>query len=139
MIVTIYKSSNGEILKIIDAPSDMIEMQLQVGENYILGEYNDDLYYIQNGAPKLKPPSKGDDYVWNPDTKEWVYNKTEQDFVTEAIIKRNDLLLSSDWTQLPDVNVDKSAWAVYRQELRDITEQAGFPITIEWPIAPNGE
>jgi hypothetical protein len=40
--------------------------------------------------------------------------------------KRNQLLTNSDWTQLPDVPIDtsvKAAWTVYRQALRDMTEQ----------------
>ena len=32
---------------------------------------------------------------------------------------RNRLLAESDWTQLPDAPVDATAWAEYRQELRD--------------------
>jgi len=49
---------------------------------------------------------------------------------------RNRLLFESDWTQLPDAPVDKEAWASYRQKLRDITLQEGFPSSIEWPVAP---
>ena len=54
----------------------------------------------------------------------------------EALAKRKVLLLESDWTQLPDVSVDKEAWATYRQELRDITSQEGYPLEITWPVAP---
>lgn len=54
----------------------------------------------------------------------------------EARAKRNQLLAASDWTQVFDAPVDRTAWAVYRQELRDITSQAGFPKTINWPVAP---
>lgn len=50
--------------------------------------------------------------------------------------KRNDLLASCDWTQLPDAPVDQTAWATYRQELRDITDQVGFPETVVWPTPP---
>ncbi|NTV26676.1 MAG: hypothetical protein HGB01_10785 [Chlorobiaceae bacterium] len=50
--------------------------------------------------------------------------------------QRNVLLTASDWTQLPDVSVDAEAWRVYRQALRDITVQTGFPQLIEWPVAP---
>jgi hypothetical protein len=50
--------------------------------------------------------------------------------------ERNALLIASDWTQLADAPVDKAAWATYRQALRDITAQAGFPWTIDWPVAP---
>jgi len=50
--------------------------------------------------------------------------------------QRNQLLKNCDWTQIPDCTVDKQAWATYRQALRDITEQAGFPTNITWPTAP---
>ena len=49
---------------------------------------------------------------------------------------RNQKLKDSDWTQIADAPVDKAAWAVYRQALRDVTSQEGFPWTITWPEAP---
>jgi len=49
---------------------------------------------------------------------------------------RNDKLADCDWTQIADSTADKTAWATYRQALRDITAQAGFPWTITWPDAP---
>lgn len=49
---------------------------------------------------------------------------------------RSDKLKDSDWTQVEDAPVDKAAWATYRQELRDITTQAGFPWTVVWPTQP---
>jgi hypothetical protein len=49
---------------------------------------------------------------------------------------RTQKLNDSDWTQIADSTADKAAWATYRQALRDITAQAGFPWTIEWPVAP---
>lgn len=54
----------------------------------------------------------------------------------QARSKRNTLLAASDWTQVADAPVDQAAWATYRQELRDITAQAGFPENISWPVAP---
>lgn len=51
--------------------------------------------------------------------------------------ERNAKLSASDWTQLPDVNIaTKSDWAVYRQALRDLTAQPGFPVTVTWPTEP---
>lgn len=50
--------------------------------------------------------------------------------------QRDALLVASDWTQLPDAPVDKTAWAQYRQALRDITEQPGFPWNVTWPVKP---
>jgi hypothetical protein len=46
---------------------------------------------------------------------------------------RNQKLSESDWTQVADSPVDKQAWATYRQALRDITAQDGFPLDIHWP------
>lgn len=49
---------------------------------------------------------------------------------------RTQKLSDSDWTQIADSTADKTAWATYRQQLRDITDQAGFPWTITWPESP---
>lgn len=55
----------------------------------------------------------------------------------EAKRERSRLLAESDWTQLPDVPLaTKAAWATYRQALRDITGQPGFPAVVEWPVPP---
>ena len=50
--------------------------------------------------------------------------------------QRTQLLKDCDWTQIADSTTDKTAWATYRQALRDITTQAGFPWTITWPESP---
>jgi hypothetical protein len=55
----------------------------------------------------------------------------------DARRKRNRMLASCDWTQLPDASVDASKWTAYRQALRDITLQDGFPENIIWPDMPN--
>jgi len=64
--------------------------------------------------------------------------KTAKDVEQAKSIRnsRTVMLKDSDWTQLADSTVDKEAWATYRQALRDITAQAGFPWTITWPDAP---
>lgn len=49
---------------------------------------------------------------------------------------RNARLAACDWTQLSDAPVDDLTWAVYRQALRDITSQPGFPWDITWPVEP---
>jgi hypothetical protein len=65
-----------------------------------------------------------------------VPQKTATEVQSQVRMQRNSLLTSSDWTQVVDSTVDKTAWATYRQALRDITKQAGFPWTVEWPDAP---
>ena len=49
---------------------------------------------------------------------------------------RNARLAACDWTQVADAPVDKAVWATYRQSLRDISSQSGFPWEITWPDAP---
>lgn len=55
---------------------------------------------------------------------------------TEVRNQRNQLLKDSDWTQVADAPVDKTAWATYRQALRDITSQEGFPFNVTFPTPP---
>lgn len=50
--------------------------------------------------------------------------------------ERNRKLTASDWTQVEDAPVDKAAWAAYRQGLRDVPSQAGFPWDVTWPVEP---
>lgn len=51
--------------------------------------------------------------------------------------QQRDLLLeNSDWTQVADAPVDKAAWAAYRQQLRDVPSQTGFPFNVVWPAKP---
>jgi len=49
---------------------------------------------------------------------------------------RDAKLAECDWTQVADAPVDKTVWATYRQALRDVTAQEGFPWTITWPEQP---
>jgi len=49
---------------------------------------------------------------------------------------RDKRLSDTDWTQVADAPVDKDAWATYRQALRDVPTQAGFPYDITWPSKP---
>ena len=52
---------------------------------------------------------------------------------------RNAKLAACDWTQLADAALDaqgKTAWADYRQALRDISTQEHFPLGVVWPVEP---
>jgi hypothetical protein len=49
---------------------------------------------------------------------------------------RDAKLAECDWTQVADAPVDKTVWATYRQALRDITSQEGFPWTVTYPEKP---
>lgn len=51
---------------------------------------------------------------------------------------RNRRLKQTDWTQAPDVpEATRTAWLSYRQALRDVPAQSGFPAEITWPTPPS--
>ena len=49
--------------------------------------------------------------------------------------QRDQYLSETDWMALSD-NILTSEWASYRQALRDITSQGGFPFSVTWPTKP---
>lgn len=78
----------------------------------------------------------------------WRHNGTSFVFIADAanleivqaqvLGKRSNLLKETDWTQLPDVPpLTQNKWIAYRQLLRDITKQSGYPFNIIWPEIPN--
>jgi hypothetical protein len=96
-----------------------------------------------NGDPagvftELTPPSvPGLDDVPVFRNGEWkVIKEKDVHQISAAIDNRNRLLAGSDYTQLEDSQVDKKAWAEYRQLLRDLPTQKDFPVKIEWPKVP---
>lgn len=68
-------------------------------------------------------------------TAEEIAQRTSQ-MADEVRTQRNNLLSASDWTMLPDAPTDHQAWASYRQQLRDVTNQPGFPLNVIWPEPP---
>tara|TARA_Y100000015_G_scaffold42884_1_gene51323 strand:+ start:1389 stop:1850 length:462 start_codon:yes stop_codon:yes gene_type:complete len=82
----------------------------------------------------------------------WVQQWTIQDASAETINDRTTLeaslvraergarLEQSDWTQMADsplTDEKKAEWATYRQSLRDMTSQSGFPFTVNYPTEPS--
>lgn len=79
---------------------------------------------------------EGQEYL--PDDHPDLAPSAEQ-LATDARAKRDRLLSATDWTQIPDAPLtadQKAAYAAYRQALRDVPQQAGFPRVIEWPVVP---
>ena len=90
--------------------------------------YNPEREYCFEGAPTQTQ----DGWVMT-----WVVQPIPDSVGASAVRKqRNEKLAASDWTQVMDAPVDQAAWATYRQALRDISSQEGFPWTIEWPTQP---
>jgi hypothetical protein len=72
-----------------------------------------------------------------------VVDKTEAEIAAEVEslaakvrAERDRKLAETDWTQVADSPVDSTVWSVYRQSLRDIPSQEGFPQEVTWPDQP---
>ena len=86
--------------------------------------------------------------VFSTEDQRWTQVWTVRDMTAEEITSReesqaasvrevrNTLLVESDWTQVADSPVDKTAWTTYRQALRDISTQPEFPWAVAWPQRP---
>ena len=67
-----------------------------------------------------------------------IYRKSVDDEQARRIRSTRDTMLSgSDWTQFHDSPVDKAAWGAYRQALRNVPLQSGFPWSVDWPTKPS--
>lgn len=111
-------------------------------EGFVLVRYSAPPTY----DPKLQKPVANTqpeftDGYWQINYQIVALDPTELDQQTQQLADsvrqtRNQLLTNSDWTQTLDAPVDKAAWATYRQQLRDISTQPGFPETVNWPQPP---
>ena len=93
----------------------------------------------QNAEQNLTPELENETWIlkWSVTDKTTIQiQEYDNQKAGEARLERNFLLTDSDWTQVADSPVDQAAWAAYRQALRDIPLQKGFPNTVNWPIEP---
>lgn len=128
----IVYSLGGKITRTGICPSSDFYLQ---GEHVIEGTANDATQYIQDGQVVDMPPKPDEFYIFDYGTKEWVPDPTSADAAARA--QRNALLAASDWTQLSDIPAaTKTLWEPYRQDLRDVTDQPGYPFSIVWPTPP---
>jgi len=123
---THYKLDDGRIWSIADgrfvpAMPDGAEWQMPRGEDGKTAD-EDGLYFcLKSFGYPLGDMAKTSDYA------------------AEAREKRNQLIAETDFMAMPDYPLDdekKVAVLAYRQALRDVPEQAGFPRQIDWPTKP---
>lgn len=73
----------------------------------------------------------------------WNDPRTDQqqrdDAAAEVARRREALLSQSDWVTIRAAEHGAPVppeWAEYRQALRDITKQPGYPLDVTWPTTP---
>ena len=94
------------------------------------GGYSYTTYEARMALPDGAPESAPD--LWAQQIKD----ADRQTAASAARKERDRLLLACDWAVLPDAQTERTAWETYRQALRDVPEQVGFPYGIDWPIRP---
>lgn len=95
----------------------------------------------QKKAFKYNQPTKHHYLTYSDNEFKWLTDKTTTElneyYSEQARKHRDQLLQETDWTQLPDVSEQiREKYKRYRQDLRDITLQAGFPNIVTWPQKP---
>ena len=132
------KITNGKVVSTVSLADHIDPTAIDQSATWveITEEYQsvDELYFdgfkVQKVQPKPSPY-----HVFDSSSGSWVLESSALAEITR--LQRYELLAKSDWTQLPDVPLaTKEAWAAYRQALRDITEQPGFPFDVVWPQPP---
>lgn len=118
LVYSSLDSLPDDIVFVSDEVYDEIQEQLQFD-----GVYDRSIGVTENGYPTV------------------VYERIDTAISPEMIrSQRNHLLRESDWSQLEDIPCDiKKPYKKYRQELRDVTSQEGFPENVTWPIPPKGD
>jgi hypothetical protein len=101
--------------------------------NALVPTYNTNTHSVVLGDPTLVDGLWIQEYTVIPLSEEEIQQHSNNTAM-RVRQERDTKLTASDWTQVADAPVDKAAWATYRQALRDIPTQAGFPLTIEWPV-----
>jgi len=76
-------------------------------------------------------------WVFDYATKQWIPDVQQASITVDA--QRIEILTATDWTQIPNnplTTQQQTAWATYRQEIRDMSQQSGYPLNVVWPVAP---
>lgn len=69
-----------------------------------------------------------------------VYNQQETDAKAKEVrAERDRRIAETDWLVIKNLELNQNvpgAWEVYRQALRDVPAQSGFPRNVTWPVKP---
>lgn len=98
---------------------------------------------VVDWQPPAPPADSMRSWDWEPSIRRWVAVDTVAAVSARVRAERDRLLAATDWTDTasaPDRLGSEvyAAWQVYRQALRDVTTQPGFPADVIWPAKPAG-
>lgn len=119
----IYDTTTGYVIKTITGTERTVQLNTKEGQAYIEGRVSEPNKMVVDGEIVDRPKSE---------------DELRREAIGQVLTRRSAALVSSDWTQIGDVPLNnKEAWATYRQALRDIPEQEGYPFNVVWPTEPS--
>lgn len=133
---------------------DRFETELLPGGRTLIRLYEDEMEVTHKAVSSVDTPRHGWQYTTYemitalpagglsaaPDAWAALIKQHDYDAAAAAVRAERDRLIgATDWTVLSDAKTTKADWKTYRQKLRDVPEQAGFPYDVEWPVCPTEE
>ena len=92
--------------------------------------------FVRDDVPEGWTPPEGFTAIPEADLPAGWIREPELHDIADIRRERNARLFASEWTQLADAPVHRTAWAAYRSALRALPETyQGGPV--EWPGAPD--
>lgn len=124
ILCTLYNLSTGRLTRQLMLPTEAeLNENIVSGEAWVAGLHDLNTMRVVDG--QVVPRDQAD---------------LEAEEIAQAWADLKDLrsrkLYACDWTQVPDAPVDQAAWAVYRQELRDLPQNTVDPRYPVWPTPP---
>jgi hypothetical protein len=142
----IYSLETGEFTgRTLRGPADWCMREVDVGFALHFGEidWRRNRVDLETGAlvsrVPVRPADTGDTfYTWDEGADDWIAAPTVARLDRQARANRDALFSACDWTQCRDIpEATALKWQPYRQALRDITDQEGYPHNIIWPTPPS--
>jgi len=120
---------------VFEGPQAQIISPYEISVRQGIEEINGKWYTKYVAGPIFTEYTDEDGLVHTVQDQKNAYKAIIDKQVAESVrTQRNKLLDDTDWTQSRDVVLDNDAdLIIYRQELRDITTQSGFPHNVIWP------
>jgi hypothetical protein len=148
---TIFNPTTGEIVQSGVCSDDDYQHQIISDCQTIEGKSDYKLNYVVNGQiqtytdvqREAKAAAHPLYFVWSNSSFSWVDPTTpDQQKATQISVvntKRDNLLSASDWIVVRATDQGTAIpaeWKTYRQALRDIPTQTGYPFNVVWPTSP---
>lgn len=128
---------SGEIISYITCDEDDIIAQGKPFIESIINKEDIVNYYVQDKELVKKPDNPYIYGIFDYSTKQWEFDAEKASIEIDS--QRKKLLQESDWTDTVSAQTrlpNYAEWQTYRQALRDIPQQAGYPLNVIWPEQP---